>query len=115
NAFFEWGPDPNLNNPQTTTQVNAGGGLTSVSATFPLTNLQAGSSYYYRMVATNAAGTTRRAIQSFSTANNPVGYLISCRVGDVNNNGISGVIVSLNGTRTATSTTDASGNYSFAG
>jgi N-acetylneuraminic acid mutarotase len=114
-ASFEWGLDPNLNNPQTTTQVNAGGGLTSVSATFPLNNLQAGTSYYYRMVATNGAGTVCGTILSFTTANNPVGYSISGRVVDGSNNGISGVTMSLDGTQTTTSTTDASGNYSFTG
>ncbi len=67
NAFFEWGSDANLSNPQTTMQVNAGDGLTAVTLTVPVGNLQAGTKYYYRVVASNAGGTTRSAIQNFTT------------------------------------------------
>lgn len=67
NAFFEWGTDSNLSGQQTTAQVNAGDGLTPVTVTVPVGNLQAGTKYYYRMAASNGGGTTRSAILNFTT------------------------------------------------
>jgi hypothetical protein len=46
---------------------NAGGGRTE-TVTLTLTNLQPGTTYYYRLIATNADGTSYGAEQSFTTA-----------------------------------------------
>ncbi|PYT04265.1 MAG: hypothetical protein DMF65_02500, partial [Acidobacteria bacterium] len=44
----------------------------------------------------------------------PLFHSVGGRVSDINNGGIAGVTVALSGSRTATTTTDASGNFLFA-
>jgi hypothetical protein len=56
----------------TSTQpLGAGGGTAEVPATAALINLQPGTLYHYRLVATNATGTTAGADQAFTTAGIP--------------------------------------------
>ena len=57
NAWFEWGTDNALVNPTLTAAQAIGAGSTDNSVTAPITGLALGTTYYYRVVATNAAGT----------------------------------------------------------
>ena len=57
-AHFEWGRDPNLAGAIPTPDQTIGNGVTSVAITAPLSGLTAATTYYYRVVATNVAGTT---------------------------------------------------------
>ncbi len=67
-ALFEWGTDNALASPTLTAAqpVGAGSADNSVSAT--ITGLTLGTTYYYRVSATNASGTQKGAIASFTTA-----------------------------------------------
>ena len=56
-AHFEWGQDPNLVAPELTPDQAIGSGSAGVSMSAPLDVLIASTTYYYRVVATNAAGT----------------------------------------------------------
>ena len=67
-AHFEWGQDPNLVGATPTPDQTIGNGVTSVAITAPLSGLTAATTYYYRVVATNVAGTTYGSIASFTTA-----------------------------------------------
>ena len=67
-AYFEWGLDSALVGASTTPDQAIGGGSTSVALSVPLAGLAASTKYYYRVVATNAAGTTYGSIASFTTA-----------------------------------------------
>ena len=81
---------------------------TSVSAN--ITGLLPNTTYHYRVVGTSAGGTVTGGDQSFTT--NPA--TIS---GQVTRNGVGlpGVNLTLSGSATNTTMTDASGNYSFTG
>jgi YVTN family beta-propeller protein len=61
----------------------------------------------------SATYTNLGSSQSFDFAATLNSYAISGRVTDANNAGLSGVTVSLSGSATDSTTTDASGNYSF--
>ncbi len=69
NVYFEWGSTTALG--FTTASLNAGSGS---GATFfdSLTSLQPSTTYWYRAVATNAYGTARGELQSFTTNARPV-------------------------------------------
>lgn len=68
---FEWGTDSGLSSFTTTPVQNVGSGTASVPVTAPLTGLANGTTYYFRLSATNSAGTQLGTIESFSTANPP--------------------------------------------
>jgi alpha-tubulin suppressor-like RCC1 family protein len=65
-SVFEYGTS--LSFGQITTPDNAGSGNADVPATATLTGLTAGTTYYYRLVATSARGTTLGAVRSFTVA-----------------------------------------------
>ena len=66
-ALFEWGTDNALVNPTLTTAQAVGAGSADVSVSAPITGLTFGTTYYYRVSATNASGTQKGAIVSFAT------------------------------------------------
>ena len=75
NYWFVWGTDPNLTNPvliqETPMQGIAAGTFTTqpVSAVPP--PLSAGTTYYFRLVARNAAGEQQGTIRNFATSVSP--------------------------------------------
>jgi len=106
---FEYGTDTNYG----TTVAGSpspvtGNSDTPVSAN--ITGLLPNTNYHYRVVATNAGGTTSGLDEMFTT--NPA--TIS---GQVTRNGVglAGVNLTLSGSATNTTMTDANGNYSFTG
>jgi hypothetical protein len=62
---FEYGTSTSFGTISDVVALDDGDGLESVSAT--LTGLSSDTTYYYRVVATNATGTTVGAVRSFST------------------------------------------------
>ncbi len=67
-AYFVYGTDPTLSTGTTTTAAQSlGGGNGAMIVTAALTGLQPGATYYDRLVATSAAGTTTGGIVSFNT------------------------------------------------
>ncbi len=64
--WFEYGTNENLGN--TTAFVSVGDGNATVSATAPVTNLEPGTTYYYRVNAQNQFGTVNGAILTFRTS-----------------------------------------------
>jgi hypothetical protein len=66
NAWFEWGTDPSLSTSTSTSSQSVGSGTTSVSVNAALTGLTTGTTYYYRVAATNGSGTTKGNIASFT-------------------------------------------------
>ncbi len=66
-AWFEWGTDPNLVTYSTTTPQSVGSGTTSQHASVTLTGLFPGTHYYFRVAASNSAGTQRSDILGFIT------------------------------------------------
>lgn len=69
-AFFQWGTDPAFGSFSTTDPVTTGAGSSSVAVSSVLPPLTAGVTYYYRMVATNSAGTTLGSVMTV-TASGP--------------------------------------------
>ena len=97
-AFFEWGTDNTFAVPNVTPNQSVGSDNTSHQVNAVLTGLTTGTKYYYRAVATNAAGTSRGLTASTTTntlaptvVTNPatsvttVGAVLN---GDVNPNGL---------------------------
>ena len=68
NAWFEWGTDNALVNPTLTVAQAIGAGSADNSVTASITGLMLGTTYYYRVVATNSSGTQMGAIKIFTTA-----------------------------------------------
>jgi phosphodiesterase/alkaline phosphatase D-like protein len=68
NAWFEWGTDNALVNPTLTTTQSIGAGSADNSFTASITGLTLGTTYYYRVDATNISGTQMGAIKNFTTA-----------------------------------------------
>lgn len=68
--YFEWGPKTSYGS-RTPDQSAEGSGSRTVSA--PISGLNAYTTYYYRIVATNAVGTTRGSRRSFRTLRAPTG------------------------------------------
>src|SRR6266566_6257093 len=64
-AWFEWGTTSSLGS-QTEGQT-IGDGTTPISVSRSLSNLQAHTTYYFRIAASNSAGTMRGDIRSFTT------------------------------------------------
>ena len=65
-AVFEWGTDSNLTTFTSTMSQSPGAGTTSVAITAPLTSLTPGMAYFFRVAATNSAGTTKGEIATFT-------------------------------------------------
>jgi hypothetical protein len=72
---FEYGTSTSYGS--ATASRSAGSGDRSVSVTAGIGSLTANTRYHYRLVATNAAGTTRGRDRSFVTARNPTGVTIA--------------------------------------
>jgi len=70
-AWFEYGPDPSLSNPTKTDNQAMGSGKAPASINATLAGLEAGTTYYYRVAASNSAGTAKGAIESLATLSNP--------------------------------------------
>jgi hypothetical protein len=69
-AWFVWGTDSLLVNPSTThttAHQAKGSGMTDVSVSESLTGLTAATTYYFKLVAQNAVGTSNGEIGSFNT------------------------------------------------
>jgi hypothetical protein len=62
NAWFEWGTDFTLTTSTSTSIQPVGSGSTSVAVDAALTGLISGTTYYYRVAASNSLGTTRGEI-----------------------------------------------------
>jgi hypothetical protein len=73
NAWFEWGIDPNLATSATTVSQAVGSGSADNAVAQGISGLTTGTTYYFRLVASNSADTVRGAIVPFTTAspNNP--------------------------------------------
>lgn len=67
--FFEWGPTAAFGSQSKST--SAGAGTKSVSVKTTPAGLIPGTTYYYRLDATNSAGTALGATRTFHTAGNP--------------------------------------------
>lgn len=67
-ASFEWGTDATLTAHSSTDPLPIGSGTDDVPVESALNNLAPDTQYYFRVVATNDAGTTRGSIESFKTA-----------------------------------------------
>ena len=70
-AVFEWGTDSSLNTFSSTSSQPLGAGTTSVAITASLSGLIPGTTYYFRVVAINSAGTSTGTIVSFNTVAQP--------------------------------------------
>jgi len=64
-AWFEWGTDPTLAGYSTTGTQAVGSGTTLQTINQALTGLATGTTYYYRVAASNGSGTSKGAILSF--------------------------------------------------
>jgi len=66
-AWFEWGTDPTLATFTTTAVQPLGSGTTAQGVSAPLTTLSPGTTYYFRVRASSAAGNSSGSIFSFRT------------------------------------------------
>jgi hypothetical protein len=64
-AHFDWGT--NQSSPASTTTQNVGSNDFAVAVSAAIGGLQSGTTYFYRIVATNSAGTTTSAWSQFTT------------------------------------------------
>jgi phosphodiesterase/alkaline phosphatase D-like protein len=64
-AWFEWGTDPALSSFASTSSQAIGSGTTSQLLSAGLTGFSAGTTYYYRVAASNGSGTSKGSILSF--------------------------------------------------
>ena len=69
---FEYGTTTSYGSKVPATAKNIGSGSTGVEASEPVTGLSAGTTYHFRISATNAAGTTKGSDQTFTTTAAPV-------------------------------------------
>ncbi len=67
-AVFEWGTDSTLTSPESTPAQDIGAGTTDQPVNVTITGLTSGTTYYYRVAATNASGTQQGTIANFTTA-----------------------------------------------
>jgi hypothetical protein len=67
-AWFEWGTSPTLATFDNTTIQPFAAGTTVQAVTAPLTGLTFGTTYYFRLAASNASGVTKGAIGNFTTS-----------------------------------------------
>jgi hypothetical protein len=88
-VYFEYGTSTGYG---TKTQAASGGSGTSArSVSAALTGLTGGATYHFRLVATNAAGTTSGADQAFTTSGKPVSSTGAA-------SGVTGAAATLTGT-----------------
>jgi hypothetical protein len=66
-AWFEWGTSPTLATFNSSPVKSLGGGFLAVDLAAALTGLAPNTTYYFRLVASNTAGTTTGPIFSFTT------------------------------------------------
>jgi oligosaccharide reducing-end xylanase len=71
-AWFEWGTNSALTGFSSTPTQSVGSGTTSQPVNAPLTGLSTGSTYYYRVAASNGSGTTKGSILSFIINNHRI-------------------------------------------
>jgi hypothetical protein len=69
--YFQYGTSTRYGGRTPDPAADAGSGTTAATVTAPLTGLQPYTRYHWRLVATNAAGTTRGPDKSFTTARAP--------------------------------------------
>lgn len=95
-AHFEYGTDSGLSGATSTTNVNVDDGQGDLPFNQGISGLLPNTQYYYRVVATNATGTSQGTIQTFTTPSGPiittqaamnVTAYTSTLKGDVNPNG----------------------------
>ena len=67
NAWFEWGTSATLSTFSSTASQSLGSGTASQAVTATLSGLSSGTTYYFRVAASNSAGTVKGSIASFST------------------------------------------------
>jgi N-acetylneuraminic acid mutarotase len=70
-TWFEFGTDPTLASSTSTSSQSIGSGTTSQSVNVALTGLTTGTTYYYRIAASNSSGTTKGDIGSVTTGTAP--------------------------------------------
>jgi len=70
-AYFRYGTDPTLTAGTNTVAQSLGSGTTAVAFAESLTGLFPQTTYYYRAIATNSAGTSDGAILNFTTPAQP--------------------------------------------
>jgi phosphodiesterase/alkaline phosphatase D-like protein len=66
-AWFEYGTDPNLTTSFSTTNQPLGSETSNVAVNATLSGLSTETTHYFRLAASNSAGTTRGSILSFTT------------------------------------------------
>ncbi len=76
-AYFEWGTDNTLSTCSTTSAQSIGSGTTDVALAENLTGLSPNTTYYYRIVGENSAGTVQGSILSFTTVVPPASALFN--------------------------------------
>jgi hypothetical protein len=74
NAWFEWGTSPTLASYAETAPQSLGAGISSQSITQTLSGLSQGTTYYFRVAASNSAGVSMGTIVSFSTTSPPLTF-----------------------------------------
>ncbi|MBK8092248.1 MAG: hypothetical protein IPK32_09800 [Verrucomicrobiaceae bacterium] len=74
-VIFEWGTDGNLFPNQVPSEPGTVTGSTAVPVSVPVAGLVKGTTYYYRIIATNAAGTVVSGTQSFRTLTEPTAVI----------------------------------------
>jgi hypothetical protein len=76
-AWFEWGTSPDLATFDKTSIQALGAGTASLPVTATLSGLSAGTTYYYRVAATNSTGTAKGTIAPFTTASATIFGVVS--------------------------------------
>jgi len=74
-AWFEWGTNSSLSSYNSTPVQSVGSGTTPQQVTYALTGLSSGMTYYYRIAASNASGTSKGNIASFTCNTPPPNYV----------------------------------------
>jgi hypothetical protein len=109
---FEWGTSPTLTTSTATDSQPIGSGTSNQPITANVPGLVAGTTYYFRTVATSSAGTVKGSILSFTTTS--ATFTISGHVTNTSTaSGLGGVSVALSGAATRNTTTNANGDYGF--
>jgi len=72
--YFQWGPTTSYGN--TTPTQSAGSGTSDVAVSANLTGLTPNTTYHYRLVAVNSAGTTNGSDMTFKTKGNAMPWLL---------------------------------------
>ncbi len=76
-AWFEWGTDPSMTNTSSTPTQSVGSGTTSQSTSAPLSGLSTGTTYHYRVAASNGSGTKWGSVLSFTPGAAPTATTLS--------------------------------------